>query len=328
MNEITQHTFDYSTLPEAIAIEARGASERIRMRLRRTAEDIVETGRELAAMKEKLPHGQFLPWIEAEFEMSERTAHNFMAVSKRFKSATVADFSPKVLYALAAPSTPEAVVEKAIEKASAGEKVSSDDVKAWKQEAEAAISALNAATEEVLTLRGKIHDIQKNAADEIRVLKAAAEPKVIEREVIPADYDELKDRVAAAQDEALQYRRQVEALKKKQESEVSAKVEERIRFHEKELAAMESKRDIAERRLAELQENLEKIGRKSQTHEYHTSTINEWETKLISLAVDIQEFEYCELTEAKWRKLAAHFRDAANAIEATLNQHSMKEAAA
>jgi hypothetical protein len=27
------------------------------------------------------PHGSFLPWIEAEFEMSQRTAYNFISVA-------------------------------------------------------------------------------------------------------------------------------------------------------------------------------------------------------------------------------------------------------
>ena len=71
----------------------------------------------------ELPHGKFLPWIADEFEMSDRTANDFMNVAHRFggKSAIIADLKPTILYALSAPSTPESVVEKAIEKAEAGE---------------------------------------------------------------------------------------------------------------------------------------------------------------------------------------------------------------
>ena len=66
-----------------------------------------------------LPHGKFLPWIADEFEMSDRTANDFMNVAHRFggKSAIIADFKPSILYALSAPSTSDSVVEKAIEKA-------------------------------------------------------------------------------------------------------------------------------------------------------------------------------------------------------------------
>ena len=56
--------------------------------------------------------------------MSEDAAQRFMAVAIRFgEIPQFAVFKPSVLYALAAPSTPDSVVEKAIEKAEAGESV-------------------------------------------------------------------------------------------------------------------------------------------------------------------------------------------------------------
>lgn len=82
------------------------------------------------------PHGAFLPWIDAEFEMSEPTALRFIQVASRLgTSVTVTDLSPKVLYALAAPSTPDEVVAAVETKASAGEKVSLDEVRALKRAA-------------------------------------------------------------------------------------------------------------------------------------------------------------------------------------------------
>lgn len=67
----------------------------------------------------------FLPWIEAEFEMSETTARNMMRVADRFagKSATIADLAPTALYELAAPSTPESVRSAVEELVIDGEKV-------------------------------------------------------------------------------------------------------------------------------------------------------------------------------------------------------------
>ena len=77
------------------------------------------------AAKEELPHGQFLPWINAEFEMSRQTADNFIHVAERFddKLLNFSNFKPSVLYALAAPSTPDAVVEKAVEKDESGDRL-------------------------------------------------------------------------------------------------------------------------------------------------------------------------------------------------------------
>jgi hypothetical protein len=86
--------------------------ERIRVRLRRTAEDIIEIGRDLLEAKRILPHGEFLPWLGRAFDMSERSAVRFMQCADRFasKSASVADLSPQVLYLLAQPSTPSEAV--------------------------------------------------------------------------------------------------------------------------------------------------------------------------------------------------------------------------
>jgi hypothetical protein len=102
---------------------------RIRLRMSRTVEDIIEIGRDLKRVKEALGHGHFLRWIEAEFGMAERSAQNFMRVADRFgsKSATVADLPAAALYELAAPSTPDAVVEEVNERTAAGETVTRDD---------------------------------------------------------------------------------------------------------------------------------------------------------------------------------------------------------
>jgi hypothetical protein len=54
--------------------------------MRRTAEDIVAIGHALIRQKAALPHGSFLPWIEAEFAMTPRTAQNFMKVAEQYGS--------------------------------------------------------------------------------------------------------------------------------------------------------------------------------------------------------------------------------------------------
>ena len=42
--------------------------------MRLTAEDVITIGQALIRQKAALPHGSFLPWIEAEFDMAVRTA--------------------------------------------------------------------------------------------------------------------------------------------------------------------------------------------------------------------------------------------------------------
>src|SRR5262249_62154822 len=40
----------------------------------RTIEDIIAVGNELLAVNEALPHGQFIPWLGAEFGWTKQTA--------------------------------------------------------------------------------------------------------------------------------------------------------------------------------------------------------------------------------------------------------------
>jgi hypothetical protein len=70
----------------------------------------IEDDQELLAVKEALPHGQFLRWLRAEFGWPERTARNFMAVAEQFgKSAIIAELptQPTAAYLLAAPAVPD-----------------------------------------------------------------------------------------------------------------------------------------------------------------------------------------------------------------------------
>ncbi len=89
-------------------------AENIRARMKRSVEDIIAIGQDLIEVKERLEHGEFLAWVEAEFRMSDQTAENFMHVAKRFadKIQTVWNLPARVVYELAAPGTPDEVVRK------------------------------------------------------------------------------------------------------------------------------------------------------------------------------------------------------------------------
>jgi hypothetical protein len=109
-----------------VAERLRASAEAIRQQVRNTLESAIKIGQELLAVKEALAHGQFLPWLWAEFGWAERTARNFMAVAEQFgKSAIIADLpiQPTAAYLLAAPAVPDQARVVAIEKAKAGEQI-------------------------------------------------------------------------------------------------------------------------------------------------------------------------------------------------------------
>jgi hypothetical protein len=119
--------FNYDLLETKVAEQVRSAAERIRGKVKRTIEDIIEVGNDLLAVKEALGHGQFGPWLQAEFGWTERTARNFMSVAERFgpKTEIISDLAiaPTAAYLLAAPSAPDEARQAAIERAEAGEQI-------------------------------------------------------------------------------------------------------------------------------------------------------------------------------------------------------------
>ncbi len=125
--------FNYGVLEGKTADKLRSTAERIREKVKKTLEDIIEVGNDLLAVKEAVPHGQFGPWLAAEFGWTERTARNFMAVAERFgpKTEMISDLTiqPTAAYLLAAPSAPDEAREAAIERAEAGEQITTDIAK-------------------------------------------------------------------------------------------------------------------------------------------------------------------------------------------------------
>ena len=119
--------FNYDLLEAKVAEQARSSAERIRQKVKKTLESIIEVGNDLVAVKEALPHGQFGPWLRAEFGWGERMAQNFMAVAGAFgpKTEIIADLAiqPTAAYLLAAPSAPDEARQAALERAEAGEQI-------------------------------------------------------------------------------------------------------------------------------------------------------------------------------------------------------------
>ena len=100
--------FAYTSISQASIDEAEATVDRILNRLRSS---IIDTGSDLLSIKDKLGHGQFLEWLNHYFNMSERTAQNYMSTAKRFGTTPqILDMVPHgLVYQLAAASTPDYV---------------------------------------------------------------------------------------------------------------------------------------------------------------------------------------------------------------------------
>jgi Protein of unknown function (DUF3102) len=104
----------------------------IRRLAKNVTRDVVEIGRRLTEAKTRCGHGNWLPWLDHEFNWGERTARNFMRVFELSKSESFADLESleiSALYQLAAPSTPESVRDDVFARVRAGEAPTLSDIR-------------------------------------------------------------------------------------------------------------------------------------------------------------------------------------------------------
>jgi len=131
--EISQG-FDFSQLDGASWQFVQDARDEIQRLRNQTGKNLLELGRLLIEVKDRLPHGQFGPWLMAEFRWSDRHARRLMRVAEVFESDSESDLlvaflEPAALHALAAPSTPESAVKEVKARVVQGEVIPPKKVK-------------------------------------------------------------------------------------------------------------------------------------------------------------------------------------------------------
>jgi hypothetical protein len=117
---------------DRLAQEIREHLDRGAELITRGAEEWIAAGGKLAEARELCGHGQWKPWVDRHFKKgSYRTAMDYINMHRRFagKGAIVADLPGQVLRMLAAPSTPQAVVDTVIDRKAAGQTITAPLVK-------------------------------------------------------------------------------------------------------------------------------------------------------------------------------------------------------
>jgi predicted transcriptional regulator len=126
-----QSGFDWQALEPDIRRHVQDATEHLHALERRTSASIIEIGQTLIDVKARLGHGEFGPWLDAEFSWTDRTARNFMRVAEAFggKSEILSEVAPTALIALASGNVLAEIREEFIAKAEAGQRVTHKDVR-------------------------------------------------------------------------------------------------------------------------------------------------------------------------------------------------------
>jgi hypothetical protein len=116
--------FDYSAFDADTASNLRAQASRIRKRIGKATQDLIDIGRDLLSAKKNLvDHGAFIDWVESEVGIVRRTAQAYMALAKfaEDNGAAIALLPPTTAHRLAAKSAPPEIVSKVVAKALTGE---------------------------------------------------------------------------------------------------------------------------------------------------------------------------------------------------------------
>lgn len=116
--------FDYRTVAPADRDWLRDVTDCIRRSARKIAADMILIGMQIRAVRDRLPRGAWMAWVEAEFAWSHQTAVRFVQVADAFAGVQQIDkFDPSGLYVLSMPSTPQAAREHALSLARDGRRI-------------------------------------------------------------------------------------------------------------------------------------------------------------------------------------------------------------
>jgi hypothetical protein len=115
---------------ELSASELQEAAQRIKSLRRAATEHTVEIGRELLRVKESLPHGVFVKWVEKACEFKIRTAQDLMKLAREADTNTklVALMVPSTLRVYLSKTTPPAVRSAILKRLENGEHVSRNEL--------------------------------------------------------------------------------------------------------------------------------------------------------------------------------------------------------
>ncbi|MCD2185214.1 DUF3102 domain-containing protein [Rhizobium sp. GN54] len=196
-------SYSYAGLDAETAACAKKAAIAIRHRLGEAQAHFIEIGKDLVAVKEKLPHGEFTNWIDAEFGMSIRTAQNLMSAVRLMHSGgidqkTLEAIPQKLVYELAAPKVPAEIVIEVVEAVEGGKPLHVPDVLhkiAISKQEQAALKAKEA------KLKAKAAKLKGKSPDEIaKAEKAQAKKDAKEAEKAASEAAAREARKQAAND--------------------------------------------------------------------------------------------------------------------------------
>jgi chromosome segregation ATPase len=273
-----------------------------------------KAGDSLLNAKANTKHGEFEAKIERDGRIGIRKAQQCMQIAKNYpellsgKAQTFAllDFSKAVML-LSADEETKAIVQ---EKLDAGETVSVKEIERLKREAEEARNKL-------IEARGKA-DSQQGIIDLLeRKLSEKPAQVVVEKEVIPEDYESLKEKSQRLDKKSSELEKEITTIKDRMKADIDRGVKTHLKERQDELDAMQRKlerlRDESEKCKAEI------VGanRHEQELKAQVQAIEDANFALNKLAVALTGFEFMPEGHVlrQWQTLQQSLQDGSATVK-------------
>lgn len=188
--------FDYSLLSLDQQKLLQGITQKIKVLIRKTLEDIVDIGRYLTEVKEFLPHGQFYRWLKTEFGWDGASSARAMSVYRRLKTINLTDFTglqiyPSAVYSLLPTEVPDGALIEMKELAQSGVTINiqvAEMLKAKYKEKDTSLSKKKEKIDNPIETQPKIlSDISNSSFLDVEEKTVAIRPKQQIVKVIPRE---------------------------------------------------------------------------------------------------------------------------------------------
>jgi Protein of unknown function (DUF3102) len=117
--------FNYEAIESSLRRPTQQDATAIRDLTKRTGANIIEIGKRLLDVRQRLGKAQFGAWLRAELQWPQSTASKYMTAAERFGDIgdCLEQFQPHALFELSYQRVPVAAVERSIAKARSGEPI-------------------------------------------------------------------------------------------------------------------------------------------------------------------------------------------------------------
>jgi hypothetical protein len=263
----------------------------------------------LLQVKASLKHGEWLPWLKQQQDagaigFSHMTATKYMRLASNINRDLYLEESTSIRAALELLSDkPEGPQQEALLDVEA-EREAREKAE---QEAKAEREARGIAERRAEEFRQESNERRKK----IRELESQTGERIIEKEVIPPDYEAAKQKAAALEGE-------LKALKADQQKIVDSQVQAKLRGYQSELDELERKKAQLDDMVARKQAYMESLSSDVKRIETHRSVIDGIRLELIGLAAFLSDMEDMRDLDTirRWQALSGMLQEAKAGIDA------------